>query len=138
MPQLIDLFCHTIFFAKLNMFSICLNMFEYEQNLVCTSLQMLKEHIPPPPPMISRCRKGIVSPNKVWSGFFLKDFHDRWKKNIEGPVLNGDFWSDYSKCRGVKQTHLFNNHFSFSNHEGTLEDKALVKIMDVFILELNS
>ena len=25
-------------------------MFEYEQDLVCTSLQMLREHIPPPPP----------------------------------------------------------------------------------------
>ena len=33
----------------------------------------------------------------------------------------------------------FNKYiFHVCNHEGTLEDNALTKIMDVFLLELNS
>ena len=39
---------------------------------------------------------------------------------------------------GVYQIHFSVIFFYFSSHEGTLEHKALTKIMEVLILELNS
>ena len=55
-----------------------------------------------------------------------------------GMLYMGDLLSDHSKGGGVTQIH-FLVIFIFPIMKGyTLEDKALIKIMEVLILEVNS
>ena len=60
MPQPTDLFCHTIFFVKFN---------------ICTSLQILKEYIPPHDFLVEEVHS--IS-HKAWMDLFLKAFYVKW------------------------------------------------------------
>ena len=59
------IFCHTILFAKFNMLA----------SLICTSLQILREHtLPHDFPVV---QGHSVLPHKAWRDLFLKAFLGR-------------------------------------------------------------
>ena len=76
-------------------------------------------------------------------GPFLKGFHGRWGKIYWGKggrraALYGRLISDHAKGGEVSQIHFLAFIFIFPIVKVyTLEDKALIKIMEVFILEVN-
>ena len=79
-------------------------------------------------------------PMKYGRTFFLKAFHGRWGTIYWGDILHGELM--IRSCKGWRS---FTNTF-FSNcflifpimKRYKLEDKAMTKIMEVFILEVNS
>ena len=128
MSQPTDLFCHTIFFVKLN---------------ICISLPILREHIPPHDFPVDQ---GHNVPHKVWRDLFVKAFHGRWRTVYCGGDGGGGGCSTWgfndqimTKVREFYKYIFQQSLFIFPIMKRyTLEDKAPTKIMAVFILEVNS
>ena len=77
--------------------------------------------------------------HKVWRDLFLKAFHGRWGTIYWGTVLPGWLILDHANIEGVSQIHFSVMIFIFPAMKWyTLEDKALTKIMEIFILQVIS
>ena len=73
-------------------------------------------------------------PHKVWRKLFQNHFME------ETIYVHRALTSDHSKGEGVSHIHFLVIIFHFTNYEGkvfTLEDRALTKTMEIFILEVN-
>ena len=83
---------------------------------------------------------GHNVPHKVGrEGSFFKSFSWQIDDNLLEAVLHGRLISDHVKGGGVSQIHFSVIIFIFAIMKlYTLEDKSLTKIMEGFILEVNS
>ena len=74
------------------------------QYVICTSLQILKEHILPHDFLVEQGHSA--SPKNVWRELFLKAFHGRCWTNLGELFYMENSWSDYAKDGGVSQMHF--------------------------------
>ena len=92
-----------------------INLYIYTLVLVCTSLQILREHILSHDFPVGQGRRV---PCKVWRDLFLKAFHGRWWAIYLGGCSAWGINYQIMLRGGVSQMHFSVIIFHFSNHEG--------------------